>query len=111
MLDVHVKQDGSTVTVAPEGELDLASARRLNAPLAAAAEHGVARVLLDLRGLTFIDSSGIGLIMKFQRHYAAEGIAFALIRGGERVQRALELSHVQALLRWADEPPDGMAVS
>ncbi|HEU4976079.1 MAG TPA: STAS domain-containing protein [Baekduia sp.] len=105
MFDVHVHQDGKTVVVAPSGELDLVSAHALGVPLAAAAEHGVTRVVLDLRELTFVDSSGIGLILKFRRHFAAEGIEFALIRGEPRVQRTFALAHVEPLLPWTEPAP------
>lgn len=106
MLEVDVHQDGSAVVVRPAGELDLASARVLSVPLAAAAAHGATRVVLDLRGLTFIDSSGIGLIIRFQRHYAAEGIAFGLVRGDERVQRPFSIAHVEPLLPWVGPPSE-----
>src|SRR3954470_24293140 len=67
VLDVHTHHLGDTDVVAPVGELDLATAHSLGAALAAAADRGAQRVMLDLRRLTFVDSSGIGVIVKFQR--------------------------------------------
>jgi anti-anti-sigma factor len=88
------------------GELDLGTSRALGAALAAAAEYGAARVVLDLRRLTFVDSSGISLIMKFKRHFAAEGVGLGVVKGGEIVQRAFAVSHVEPLLPWTGPPAD-----
>jgi anti-sigma B factor antagonist len=104
VLDVQVQQVGDAVVVAPSGELDLATAHGLGARLVAAADHGAATVVLDLRGLTFVDSSGISMIVKLQRHFAVEGIGFGLVRGGDAVQRAFVLCHVEPLLPWVDPP-------
>jgi anti-anti-sigma factor len=100
VLDVHVHHLGDTTIVAPAGELDLGSARALGTALATAADGGAPRVVLDLRRLTFVDSSGISVIVKFQRHFAVEGIRFGVVKGDDTVQRAFALSHVEPLLPW-----------
>ncbi|WCB94008.1 hypothetical protein DSM104299_02736 [Baekduia alba] len=105
MFDVQLHYIGDTDVVAPVGELDLATAHRLAAALAAASERGAPRVVLDLRRLTFVDSSGISVIVKFKRHFAGEGIRFGVVKGDDTVQRALALSHVEALLPWTAPPP------
>ena len=106
MFDVHTDHLGDADVVAPVGELDLATAHRLGAALAAAGGHDGRRVVLDLRGLTFVDSSGIGVIVKFKRHFAVEGIGFGVVKGDDRVQRAFALCHVEPLLPWT-APPTG----
>lgn len=104
MLDVRSRIVGDTHVVAPSGELDLATAHALGAALADAERQGATRVLLDLRGLTFVDSSGIGVIVKLQRHFAAEGVRFAMVRGPDDVQRSFALARVEPLLPWTDRP-------
>jgi anti-anti-sigma factor len=100
MFDVQLRHIGDTAVVAPEGELDLATAHRLGAALVEAAGRGAQRVILDLRRLTFVDSSGIGVIVKFQRHFAVEGVRFGIVKGDDNVQRAFAISHVEPLLPW-----------
>jgi anti-anti-sigma factor len=107
VFDLHVHPVGDTHVIAPAGELDLVTSRVLGAALAAAAEHGAAGVVLDLRRLTFVDSSGISLIIKFKRHFAAEGVRFGVVKGDENVQRAFAVSHVEPLLPWTAAPGDG----
>lgn len=104
MFDVQVKRVADSVVVAPAGELDLATAHALGAKLAEAAQDGATRVVLDLRRLTFMDSSGISVIIKMQRFFRVEGIGFGIVRGEETVQRALALAHVEPLLPWTAPP-------
>jgi anti-anti-sigma factor len=104
MFELRVREVADTFVVSPAGELDLSTARELGDALAGVADRGATRVVLDLRGLTFVDSSGVGLIVKFQRYYAAEGIAFGLVRGDDLVQRTFELSRVEPLLPWVSAP-------
>ena len=101
MLDVHTHHLGDTDVVLPAGDLDLATAPSVAAALTATVAP---RVILDLRRVTFIDSSGIGMIIKFQRHFAVEGIRFGVVKGGDQVQRAFAIAHVEPLLPWADAP-------
>jgi anti-anti-sigma factor len=100
VFTVQVRHIADTAVVAPAGELDLATARALSSALAGAAAQGAARVVLDLRQLTFLDSSGIGVIIKFKRHFAVEGVSFGVVKGDETVQRAFALAHVEPLLPW-----------
>jgi anti-anti-sigma factor len=106
VLDVHVRHAEDTSIVAPSGELDLATAPALGTALASAAADGATRVVLDLRELTFVDSSGIGIIIKFQRYFGVEGIGFGVVRGDEPVQRAFDIAGVAPLLPWTDPPDD-----
>jgi anti-anti-sigma factor len=107
MFDVAVRQIADTAVVTPAGELDLSTAHALSAVLADVAAQGAPRIVLDLRKLTFVDSSGVGLVIKFQRHFAVEGIGFGVVKGDERVQRAFSLSHVEPLVPWTTPVSDG----
>lgn len=53
--------------LSPVGELDVAAAPSLWEALDGALRSGVARIVLDMRGLTFIDASGIRVIMRAVR--------------------------------------------
>jgi anti-anti-sigma factor len=80
-----------TVTVVPEGELDLATAPLLDGVLRREAD-GAKAVVVDLRGLTFIDSTGVGLLLRWTRESAAAGREFRLTPGSERVQLVFAMS-------------------
>jgi anti-sigma B factor antagonist len=98
---VDVGRDGAAVVVAPVGELDLATVVPLREVLDRF--EGCAAVVLDLRGVSFIDSAGLSLVMEQQRRAEREGVEFRLVRGPRAVQRLFELTGVSRHLVWVDE--------
>jgi anti-anti-sigma factor len=76
------------------GELDHASAHRLEAEIERICETGVKGITLDLSELTYIDATGVAVIVFRSRLCQRRGHEFALIPGGPFVQRAFELAGV-----------------
>lgn len=62
-----------------------------------------AALLLDLRGLTFIDSAGIALLLKTRAWALDRGVELVLVRGTGQVKRALELVGIDRELRMVDD--------
>ena len=48
--------------------------------------------MVDLRGLDFMDSTGLTLLTRWSLGAERDGYAFALIAGSERIQRLFELT-------------------
>ncbi len=55
------------------------------------------RCFLDLSGVEFIDSTGMGLLVRLQKRARSEGRGFVLLRPGEAVQSALEFMRLKEL--------------
>ena len=93
---VHAQDDVLTVT--PTGELDLDTVPVLEAAMGYQRELGFGALVVDLSDLTFIDSSGVHLLLRWA-HGAAEGQHdFRVIPGTERVQRVLAVTGVLGAL-------------
>lgn len=58
-----VAREGSEATVTASGEIDLASSPDLRRELQALLDDGVRRIVVDLGDVTFIDSSGLGVLV------------------------------------------------
>jgi anti-sigma B factor antagonist len=95
-------QDGSTVRLRPAGELDLSSVPQLEQSLRAALEGGAKHVVIDLRGLEFMDSTGLTLLMRWQRESRRDGFELALVRGDERIHRLFELTAMEPLFTFVE---------
>src|SRR5215210_642131 len=63
-------------------------------------------VTLDLRGLEFIDSSGLHLIVEVDAMARRDGFNFTVVKGPERVQRIFRVSGVEEHLVFIDAPED-----
>jgi anti-anti-sigma factor len=76
------------------GELDHASAPKLEAEIERVCEMGVEGITLDLSQLTHIDASGVAVIAFRSRLCQRRGYEFALLPGREAVQEAFERAGV-----------------
>ena len=89
-IQAHAR--GSRHTLVLTGELDLASATTLEARVAELCADGASEVVLDLSGLTFIDSTGLRTILAGMKLCEEHQRGFWLIPGPSAVQRLFELS-------------------
>jgi anti-anti-sigma factor len=85
------------------GELDVAALPECEAAIGLV-RGGPESVTLDLRGLTFMDSTGVTLIVKLGALAQEDGFDLILVRGSETVQRTLVLSGLDVRLDMLDAP-------
>lgn len=78
--------------VRPSGELDVATAPTLERALQAIELTAAQRIILDLRGLSFMDSTGVHLLLRASQRALVDGHELGLIAGSVAVQRPLALS-------------------
>jgi anti-sigma B factor antagonist len=91
----------ASVVVRPVGELDLATAPVVDAQLSELVEAGFASLVLDLRQLRFLDSTGLRLLLSWDARSRAEGVDLSLIPGPAPVQRVIDVAGVAHLLPFA----------
>jgi anti-sigma B factor antagonist len=94
---VASRQEREGVVVALSGELDLAGTERLTAALAEAQASG-GPLTVDLSDLDFIDSSGLGVLVRFNNAAQAADFPYRVIAGPPRVHRAFVLSGLDRAL-------------
>jgi anti-anti-sigma factor len=92
--------------ISVSGELDLASSAALEEELTRATASEVDLIVLDLRELEFMDSTGLSTLVKAHQHAEEAGKQFGLVRGPQQVQRLLSLTGVEERLRFADTPEE-----
>jgi anti-anti-sigma factor len=99
-LQVRVEPAGrGEVIVAVRGELDCATADQLRAAISALLNRGdVHAIGLDLRGLGFIDSTGIGTLVVAQRISAQVGVRLRLTAVSAFAARVLGVLGVDVML-------------
>ena len=83
-------RDGAVI-VSLAGELDLYNAHAVREELLGQAEQGPARLVVDLARVTFIDSTGLGVLIEARTRLRDAG-AFLLASPGLETRRALEIS-------------------
>ena len=104
-LEFQTTRNGSVAIVRPTGELDLSGATVLEAELDRLAEDPeLTSVVLDMRDLQFMDSSGLRLVVVADMRAREAGRRFALVRGGETVHRVFEITRMSDRLDFVDDP-------
>jgi anti-anti-sigma factor len=97
-LHIGIVVSGGAMVVTITGELDLAVAEMARARVWEAWEAHQRPMVLDLNGVTFIDSAGLRSLLKVVQELTAEGAAPTFAAVSHPVQRVLELSGTTALI-------------
>jgi anti-anti-sigma factor len=97
-LTVRVEQEGEARVIRPVGELDLSNTQKLDAELRGAIKDGTSEVILDLGGLSFIDSSGLRLLVFATAMSRANGDRLRMLRGSAPVERVIQLTGLDGSL-------------
>ena len=96
----------AAVHVRPVGELDLETVPIVDAELADLWAVGFTELVLDLREVCFLDSTGVHLLVTWTAACEAAGIAFRVIPGPPVVRRVIELTGLSDRLPFTS--PDGI---
>jgi anti-sigma B factor antagonist len=83
---------GRPAVVHVSGEVDVSGAAHLREALAAAVRSGVGRLVVDLEGVTFVDSTGLGVLVAAKRTLDRRGGYLELVVSRPRVARVLRIS-------------------
>jgi anti-sigma B factor antagonist len=97
--------DGGAVRVALHGELDFEHAYTFDAQLCAVEAEHPDRVVLDLRGLTFLDSCGLSRLLAARRRARRARHRLVLVRGSAAVQRLFALTAVDEAFEIVNDVP------
>jgi anti-anti-sigma factor len=104
-LEIAVSQADGARLVRLTGEFDLAGVDGFERKLQGEPGSREDTLVLDLSGLTFIDSSGLRAVVMVDHRVRAEGKRCLIVRGPERVERVLELTGVGERLELVDRFP------
>jgi len=107
-LAVEARRHRRTALVALRGELDLLTVSKVAEVLDGLElrADGLRHVVLDLRGLTFLDVLGLKELIRQNEYARSNRHNLAVVRGTAAIQRVLELTRVEAMLVLVDDPDD-----
>lgn len=103
-LRLEARREGAVATITLAGELDISTVDDLRAALDAVTSESpdVIVVVLDLRELRFLDSTGLRAVLAAEAQARANGHEFAVIRGPHGVHRVFEITGVTRRLIMID---------
>lgn len=110
-FSVQVRDEDRAVVIGVSGELDLASSPALEQALERGAAAHADLVIVDLRELEFMDSTGLSVLVRAHQRSTESGQRFGVVRGPQQVERLLTLTGVADRLTLADSPDELLTAS
>jgi anti-anti-sigma factor len=102
LLSVEVARDEHRLAIIPIGDLDMSTAGKLDDAVRAAEATDAKRIVIDLSEVTFMDTTGLKLLLEAGARAPANSNRLRLIRGSRRVQRVFELTKTEEILPFLD---------
>ncbi len=103
---VDVQRRGRAAVIAVTGELDLATGPELEAQLGDISPSDTEMVVVDLRKLEFMDSTGLSIIVRAHQRLTGAGCELGLVKGSPQVQRLLDLTGVADRIALVGRPEE-----
>jgi anti-anti-sigma factor len=97
-LTVTLEREGAAIRIVATGEVDASTAQLLRDSLGAALADRVSTVVLDLAGVHYLDSAGVGALVQAHNSTTARGARLTVANPQPMVRRVLEVVGVLALL-------------
>lgn len=105
MVDCRLKQGNGITLVALSGDVDLESSPKVRSTLLECVEKGGA-VVVDMFGVTYIDSSGVASLVEAYQAARKAGASFELARVSPSAMRVLELARLDKVFTIRTTLPD-----
>ena len=103
---LEVRRQGAATVISVSGELDLASSPALQEELDRAAGSDSQMLIIDLRELDFMDSTGLSVLVRAHQRIEEQGRQLAMVKGPQQVQRLLSLTGVADRLTLVETPEE-----
>ena len=96
----ELSEEGGRAVVFVQGEIDLSTARHVAIALSQARALGAEHIVLDLEKVSFLDSSGLRVVLSADAEAKEAGVGFEIIPGPASVQRVFEIAGLMEHLRF-----------
>jgi anti-sigma B factor antagonist len=104
-FEARTERLGTMTVVVLAGELDIAAEAGATAALTDAIGDGGVLVA-DLRELTFLDSTGVRVLLTADLHAKERGVRFGVARSDGMVRRLLEVTRIEERFPVVDDPAE-----
>jgi anti-anti-sigma factor len=104
IMSVRTRKVGEIPLVALAGELDISTAAEVDRELTKVERQQPRTVVVDLRELTFIDSTGLRTIISADARCRRYGGRLVIVPGPPAVHRVFSISLLDQRLQFVDEP-------
>jgi anti-sigma B factor antagonist len=110
-FDIVVERSGDLAVLRVSGELVAEHEERMEESVGQVVAAGASEVLIDLRGVSFIDSLGVRALIRNQLRSRAGGFSLAVVPGRGQVFRVVKTMGLDRVLHVLDDGAAGFSPS
>jgi anti-sigma B factor antagonist len=103
-LKVTTRSQGDHAVVSVSGEIDLYTAPRLQSELMTALSRSPVRLIVDMSGVEFCDSTGINVLLAAHRQARERGGELQLAGPGSATRKVLQVTGLETVFTVLDDP-------
>ncbi len=103
MLNVAVSNNNGTIEIVPDGDIDLHTAPALRRAVLDALNHDVRQICVVLTSVSFMDSSGVAILVEGFRAARKDGKTFVLRAPSAPVMELLQLARLDTVFTILDK--------
>jgi anti-sigma B factor antagonist len=104
LLELTVERTDDVLRLVLAGELDISSAARVEREISLLEDQAPRVLILDLRGLGFMDSTGLRIVVSANARAEQAGRRLVVVRGPEAVQRIFRITRLEERLEMVADP-------
>jgi anti-sigma B factor antagonist len=109
LFELRSTRIGEALVVAVVGEIDMATAPEVSSAIDSG-QNGVGRVVVDLSGVTFLDSSALNALVQSQQELAQHDVAFRIVSPADQaVRNIFEITRLTGPLSVVDSLDEALA--
>ena len=103
-----LRREGADAELSIFGEFDMTGVLRVEPELSSLLDAGgIERLVLDLSGLEFVDSTGLGVIIDLDQRARRGDFDLSIVPGPRHVQRVFEVTKLADVLPFRTPPAGG----
>jgi len=102
-VDIAIERGAQEVRVTVTGDIDLAGVAALERARAKALDGNPERMLIDLRGVNFVDSSGLRFLLQTERAARSHGCTLRLLRPADSAMQVFVVTGAERHLPFVDD--------
>lgn len=105
-LGLEVATIGSHVVVQVSGEIDISTAPRLREAIVGLLAEGRTQIAVDLRGVDFLDSTGLGVLVGGLKRARSAGGELRVISTSPRIEKVFAITGLDGIFQIVERPED-----
>ena len=109
-FSLETARDGSVLFLRPSGDLDLVAAYEVDKAVEGVDGRDVKQLVIDLRGLTFIDSTGLHTLTRAAEKARLQDWQLALVRAPVEMERVFAMTGTYDAMSVVDSPEEALAL-